>query len=182
MLSASSAPRVIGPLVSQLIGEYYLWVYMRGKAVEVRLENRYFVERSSQGELCPINLGRWASIYTVKSKSRDTPEWLHFLDVREAVGLRGDLAEVRMLFPVLHIEQALRFTKTARDVMLGFICLARVDFWELCRIADQQQSWGDANKRALGMQWALSPSSNTDQNLDYHISCATRTLFGTHRP
>lgn len=104
-------------------------------------------------------------------------EWLHLLDIAERVfmsivslvSLLGqrrpeskilwtkgtkhtwsscDLAEVGMLFAVLHIEQRLRLAKAASDVMLRLVGLPVVDLWQLGRIADKQHCGRDTNHGA----------------------------------
>lgn len=60
---------------------------------------------------------------------------LHLLDVGEAVGGGGDLAEARVRLGVLHVEERLRLAEAACDIVLGLVGLATVDKRQLGGVA-----------------------------------------------
>lgn len=72
-------------------------------------------------------------------------EGLHLLDVGEAVGGGGDLAEARVRLGVLHVEERLGLAEAARDVVLGLVGLAAVDERQLGRVAHQQHDRCDTD-------------------------------------
>lgn len=93
-------------------------------------------------------------------------EGLHLLDVGEAVGGGGDLAEARVRLGVLHVEERLGLAEAARDVVLGLVGLPAVDDGQLGRVAHQQHHRGDADDGALSRDvsvrtWSHDISSNT---------------------
>ena len=63
---------------------------------------------------------------------------LHLLDIRESVRSSGNFAVMRMDPMVLHIEQALRFTKRARDVVFALVGVAGVDFGQFGGVGDEE--------------------------------------------
>lgn len=75
-------------------------------------------------------------------------EGLHLLDVGEAVGRGGDLAEARVRLGILHVEERLGLAEAARDVVLGLVGLPAVDDGQLGGVAHQQHHGGDADDGA----------------------------------
>lgn len=55
----------------------------------------------------------------------------------------SNLAKVRMLLRILHVEQGLGLAETARDVVLGLVRVPAVNLWELGGIADKQHGRRD---------------------------------------
>lgn len=54
------------------------------------------------------------------------------------------------MHPVLsHVEQTFLLAKAAGDIMVRFVGLAVVNFWELGCVGDEQQSWSDAQNGAI---------------------------------
>lgn len=72
-------------------------------------------------------------------------EGFHFLDVGEAVGGGGNLAEARVRLGVLHVEERLRLAEAARDIVLGLVGLTAVDERQLSGVAHQQHHRCDAD-------------------------------------